>query len=178
MFFIVGFQQGEFSSVGNSLNRAEQYARQNFKIKNLWFSDDRLIKTLMSSSTYHDHSLQVSFPDFLLNVHSTIKEPQQPSCSMALFNNPLKVMFPSLCHHLASLLCLLSAGSHITCLNDSTQSPARIRLSLEYMSNNMVLSIHDPLALLISPCPTKRRSRSNGRVFLGRQGSGCLIRSR
>ena len=57
MFFIVGFQQGEFSSVGNSLNRAEQYARQNFKIKNLWFSDDRLIKTLMSSSTYHDHNV-------------------------------------------------------------------------------------------------------------------------
>ena len=35
MFFIVGVQQGEFSPAGNSLNRAEQYARQNFKIKNL-----------------------------------------------------------------------------------------------------------------------------------------------
>ena len=124
------------------------------------------------------HVFTVSFPIFLYNVHSTIMEPQQPSCSMALFNNPLKIMFPSLLHHLASLLCLLSAGSHITCLNDYTQSPARIRLSLEYMSNDMVLSIHDPLALFFSLCPTKRSPRSNGRVFLGRQGSGCLIRSR
>lgn len=57
MFFIVGVQQGEFSPAGNSLNRAEQYARQNFKIKNLWFSDDILIRTLMSSSPYHDHNI-------------------------------------------------------------------------------------------------------------------------
>ena len=108
----------------------------------------------------------VSFPVFLPNAHSTIRESLQPSCSMYLFNISLKVMFPSLLLHLPSFLCLLSAGSQITCLNDSAQAPARITSSLQYTTH---------LHWYFLSVQQRRRSRSVGKVFLGRQGSGCWM---
>ena len=108
----------------------------------------------------------VSFPVFLPNVHSTIKESLQPPCSMYLFNIPLKVMFSSLFLHLPSLFCLLSAGSQIICLNDSAQSPARITSSLKYTTH---------LHWSFLSVQQRRRSRRIGTVFLGRQGSGCWM---
>ena len=85
---------------------------------------------------------------------------------MSLFNIPLKVIFPSLLHHLPTLLCLIYAGSHITCLNDSAQSPSRITLFLQYMSNNMGPTIHDPFAhCSFISAQHRRRPRNTGRAF-------------